>query len=135
MILFFVLAILTAAVVVLFSLFAPHKLPWYRPRLALNSHSAEMVRVQIPRQPIVMEGLASPEEETRLDPTLQEKVSRLETILLEKNTLIEKLQKQVVAEKSLREDFDKVKALLDEEIINLRKQNRELKAKQEKMNA
>ena len=83
----------------------------------------------LPRQPMIMEGLAEPELEISMDPSAQEKVVRLESILLEKNVTIEKLQKQIAAEKSHRDEFEKLKILLDEEIGSLRKYNRELKTK------
>lgn len=132
MILFFVLLILLISAVVLISLFAPQRLPWYRPHLVLNPANSDMIRVveRVPVQPVIMEGLADPDPEPkRNDPELEEKISRLENILLEKNAAIEKLQRQVTAEKAHRSEFDKVKAILDEEIVKLRKQNKELKAK------
>ena len=139
MILFFILAVLVipvTAAIVLLSLFAPHKLPWYRPHLLLSANRQETVQPRsYPRQPVILEGLAEPEPERNdLDISSKEKVARLENILLEKNAAIEKLQKQISTDKNLREDFEKVKALLDEEIVSLRKQNRDLKIRQEKLN-
>lgn len=132
MILFLVLLILLVSAIVLVSLFAPHLFPWYRPHLILNPADSDMVRTpaSTPVQPVIMEGLADPDPEpARYDPSLEEKIVRLENILLEKNAVIEKLQRQVTAEKAHRTEFEKVKAILDEEIVKLRKQNKELKAK------
>jgi hypothetical protein len=124
MIFFFVLTILSTAAIVLISLFAPHKLPWYRPSLILTSP----IHREVYKQPIIVEGLAELEEES-FDISAQEKVAKLEAILLEKNTAIEKLQKQLTAEKSNRADFEKVQNVLNEEIQNLRTQNKELKTR------
>jgi len=133
MILFFVLSILILSTIVVISLFAPEKLPWYRPHLMLNPQASDFVKVKplvsAIRQPIIIEGLADPEPEKTMDLSAQEKIARLENMLIEKNATIEKLQKQVIGEKASRVEFEKVKALLDEEIASLRKQNRELKIK------
>lgn len=125
MILIFILLIAISAAVVLVSLFAPHKLPWYRPSLVLNSSEIQRVHdvEPLPKQPLIMEGLAEPE----LEITSQERVAKLEAILSEKNTVIEKLQKQLAAEKSHRSEFEKIQAVLNEEIQSLRSQSKELK--------
>jgi hypothetical protein len=52
---------------------------------------------------------------------------KFERLLLEKNQLIDRLQKQVEAERSHRLEFEKVKELLSEEILRLKEQNRGLK--------
>ena len=119
--------IIVVAVIVLISLFAPEKLPWYRPHLVIEKiQKIEPVNIQeITRPPVVMEGLAEPESDFNI--SLDENVARLETILLEKNQTIEKLQRELAAEKSHRGEFEKIKAILDEEIQKLRIQNKELK--------
>jgi hypothetical protein len=128
MILFFLFVITIAAIIILMSLFAPHMLPWYRPHLILNpSEMQPLTTTIIRKQPIIIEGLAEFEIEGNGNISLEEKESRLDHILIEKNSMIEKLQKQLIAEKSHRLEFEKVKGLLDKEILNLRKQNKEFK--------
>ena len=56
---------------------------------------------------------------------------KFERLLSEKNQLIDRLEKQVEAERSHRLEFEKVKELLDEEILRLKEQNRGLKAPKE----
>ena len=56
---------------------------------------------------------------------------KFERLLSEKNQLIDRLQKQVEAERSHRLEFEKVKELLDEEILRLKEQNRGLKIPKE----
>ncbi|MBF0489919.1 MAG: hypothetical protein HQL15_04800 [Candidatus Omnitrophica bacterium] len=127
MILIFVLMILVAAILVLIYMLAPQIFPWYRPHLILNSSEMQSIRVQ--RRPMVMEGLIDHEFERNVDMNAEDKVARLETILVEKNRSIEKLQKQLMAEKAHRQEFENLRMLLDEEIQNLRNQNKELKNK------
>ena len=119
--------IIVVAVIVLLSLFAPEKLPWYRPHLILEKATkVEPIKTQeIVQQPMVMEGLAEPESDFHI--SLDENVARLETILFEKNTIIEKLQRELAAEKTHRGEFEKIKAILDEEIQKLKIKNKELK--------
>ncbi len=52
---------------------------------------------------------------------------KFERLLLEKNQLIDRLEKQVEAERSHRLEFEKVKELLNGEISRLKEQNRGLK--------
>ena len=129
--LFLLLILCIAAVIVLISLFAPHQLPWYRPHLMLSQ--GEIIPIKpVPaarKQPMVMEGLVGVESNEEDNISLRDKAGRLESILLEKNVTIEKLQKQLLAEKSHREEFEKIRALLDEEITKLRAQNKKLKLK------
>jgi hypothetical protein len=101
-------------------------LPWYRPHLILSSSEMQPIS-QKPRQPVVMEGLAEIEKEP--NPDLIEQISKLESILLEKNRSIERLEKKLKAEWANRLEFEKVKNILDEEIVYLRTQNKELKTK------
>ena len=129
MILFFLLVVVILTIVVLLSLFVPHKLPWYRPHLVLSSSEVTMIQPQtVSRQPMVMEGLVEPDK-IDLDVSSQEKIDRLENILIEKTALVEKLQKQVLAEKSHRTEFEKVQTLLEGEVTKLRKLNQELRVK------
>ena len=130
MILFFVLLISIITVIVLLSLFEPRALPWYKPHLMLTSSEIEPIRTpMVHKQPLIMEGLVDPEPERNRDISSKEKVDRLENILIEKNIAIDKLQKQVAAEKSHRTEFAKVQKILEEEITKLRAQNKKLKLK------
>ncbi len=56
---------------------------------------------------------------------------KFERLLSEKNQLIDRLEKQVEAERSHRLEFEKVKELLSEEISKLKEQNRGLKISKE----
>ena len=129
MVIFLLLVIFSLAGVVLISLFSPQSLPWYHPPLILDK--SEMVTMPAPQtiihRPVVMEGLAEPEDDFELP--VEENVSRLESILHEKNRTIERLQRELAAEKSHRGEFEKVKSILDDEIKNLKTKNKELKSK------
>src|SRR5258707_761546 len=115
MVLFLILFIIVAAAIVLISLFAPEKLPWSKPHLILDRREIEPIKIEpVTRQPIIMEGLAEPESDFSI--SFEENVARLENIIGEKNRLIEKLQRELTAERSHRTEFEKVKAILDEEI-------------------
>ena len=128
MIFFFILAILILAAYVLISLLAPQTLPWYRPHLILERHEPPHNANPVPtRQPLIMEGLVEPESDFNM--SLEENVARLESILHEKNRAIEKLQRELTAERSHRQEFEKVKAIMDGEIQNLKSKNKELKTK------
>ena len=128
MIVFFLLLILLTALVVLINLFNPKILPWYRPSLILGkSEISPIIEPKPKRRPIVLEGLHEPDENFRL--SLEENISRLEMILGEKNIMIEKLQRELTAEKSHRLEFEKVKELLDDEILTLRRKFKNLKEK------
>ena len=56
---------------------------------------------------------------------------KFERLLLEKNRMIDRLQRDLKAERSHRLEFEKVKELLSEEISRLKKQNRGLKISKE----
>lgn len=56
---------------------------------------------------------------------------KFERLLSEKNQLIDRLEKQVEAERSHRLEFEKVKEMLSEEISRLKEQNRGLKISKE----
>jgi hypothetical protein len=130
MTLFFVVMIAFAGAIVLISLFAPHKLPWYRPHLILNSSQFSVGTQTMPQQPNLLESFLSPEiPDESLEIALEGKILKLETMLTEKNTVIEKIQKQLAAERTHRQEFEKIQSLLNEEIKNLRAQNRELKVR------
>ena len=126
MVFFFILLIIVVAAIVLISLFSPQSLPWYRPHLVLSRSEIEELPAQpVARQPVVMEGLAEPESDFNVP--LEENIARLEGVLHEKNRTIEKLQKELAVEKSHRLEFEKIKAILDGEIQNLKAQNKALK--------
>ncbi len=52
---------------------------------------------------------------------------KLERLLLEKNKLIERLQRELEAERLHRLEFEKVREMLNDEILRLKEQNRGLK--------
>ncbi|MEI7999295.1 MAG: hypothetical protein WCH62_07325 [Candidatus Omnitrophota bacterium] len=126
MVIFFILLVLILAALILISLFSPQKLPWYRPHLNFKTSEFELSeRRSVSRQSAGMEGAVEPEGDFNIP--LEENVARLENILNEKNRFIERLQRELAAEKGHRTEFEKVKAILDDEIKNLRSQNKELK--------
>jgi len=88
----------------------------------LLSGDAPLFRIALPSKG---PGASAP---TELPVAITEKFERL---LLEKNQLIDRLQKQVEAERSHRLEFEKVKELLNEEISKLKEQNRGLKIPKE----
>ena len=109
---FLILLIFIVAIIVLISLFAPQSLSWYRQLLVLEKKKGDDFHVP-----------------------LEENTTKLEAMLSEKNRTIEKLQKQLVTEESHRAEFEKVKTILDEEIQNLKAQNKTLKIPAGKNNA
>ena len=59
--------------------------------------------------------------------TLEERYHKLEILLNEKNQIITKLETRFKNACEDREEFEKIKALLEEQIVELREQNRTLK--------
>ncbi len=53
---------------------------------------------------------------------ITEKIHKMDLLLLEKNKMIHRLQTQLEAERSNRENFERVKLLMDQEINHLRQQ-------------
>ncbi len=108
--------------------------PWGKPRLLADSVS------EVPVQPeSLMENLPiaidMPMQADEMPAAEVNKTARMEILLLEKNKAIEKLQKELQAERSNRSEFDKVKAIMDEEIGRLKDQVRSLKQVKEQRNA
>ena len=58
---------------------------------------------------------------------LSEKLVVIESLLVEKNKMIERLQKQLYAERSHRSEFETIKSVMDEEIVRLKGQVKNLK--------
>lgn len=129
MVLILVLIIVTLTCLIFISLFAPRQLPWYKPSLVLGSES-DIQSVKVDRRslsPVLSEGLAEPEGDFHIP--LEEQMLKLGTIISEKNRLIEKLRKELAVYHSHREEFEKIKSILEEEIQQLKIQNKELKNK------
>lgn len=127
MILFLIFIILILGIIVLISLFAPHKLPWYRPHLIISSSEITPMDQPVAISKVMLEEkLVSSDVEFKL--SLKEQVSKLEIILGEKNRLIEKLQKELSSQKDQRFEFDKVQSLLNQQIEELKNKNKKLKS-------
>ena len=71
-------------------------------------------------------------EETEILPV--EKFNKMEALLLEKNKMIDRLFKELEAERSHRGEFDKVKNIMDAQMMRLKEQIKTLK-QQEKAHA
>ena len=103
--------------------------------VAFRLLSGDVVLLRPPDISVVpVSGLPDPID-APMDPeppaSLAQRLEKVERLLLEKNTLIDRLQGEVEAERSHRLEFEKVRSLLDEEIVRLKEQNRALKAQQQ----
>jgi len=125
---FLIVLIVVVSVIVLLSLFYPQALPWPRPHLNLIKSEIEPIKDYPQTRQAPLKGASvKSKSENDFQISLEENVARLETILHEKNRTIEKLQRELASEKSHKREYDKIKAILDDEIINLKTQNKELK--------
>ena len=70
-----------------------------------------------------------------LSDSVTDQLNRMEKLLVEKNKLIDKLQKSLESERAHRSQFMKIKAMMDEEIERLKTQNKTLKPKKEQTHA
>ena len=124
---FLIFIIFILAAYVILTLFIPQKLPWYRPHLILSkSEMTEMPPMPtVVKQPLILEGLAEPEDELRM--SAKDQVARLESILLDKNRTIERLQRELLVEKEGRSGLETLKVILEKEIENLKIKNKRLK--------
>jgi hypothetical protein len=68
------------------------------------------------------------EKSLQADQSSQEKITKLEVLLAEKNREIDRLRSQLGVHLDHSADFEKLKCILEEEIQNLRAQNRALKS-------
>ena len=131
---FLIFIIFVLGIIVLISLFAPQSLPWYRPHLILSS--SEMITIKEPAsipKPVFVNHHVDVEDENNA--ALKEKVARLESILVEKNRTLEKLQKEYSAQKEHRFEFEKVQLLLEQEIAQLKTKHKKLKSQIGESNA
>ena len=105
-------------------------LPWGRHRLLPDSAAYQPDQASIiDRLPVAIDTPMEPEE---MPMALTEKLKKMEALLLEKNKLIDRLQRNLEAERSHRCEFEKVKSIMDEEIARLKEQ---IKSRPQKENA
>ncbi len=100
--------------------------PWW-PRLRLKVPAAPV--------PVLPDAIDLPMDAQEMPMSLTAKAAKVELLLLEKNKLIDRLQSDLEAERSHRQEFEKVKALLDDQILKLKEQNRALRTQREPRNA
>ena len=105
---------------------------WPRPRLLDEDNIALRPKVPVAPEPVLPEAIDLPVDPQDMPIPLTVKAEKLEVLLLEKNRLIDRLQNELEAERSHRQEFEKVKDLLDEEIVRLKEHNRVLRTHKEK---
>ena len=71
------------------------------------------------------------DEEEEISLPTDDSFIKLDNLLLEKNKLIAKLQKDIESERAHRVEFDNVKVVMDQEILRLKDQIRQLKQSKE----
>ncbi len=110
------------------------RFPWQRPSLMVDSAvPVDSIYEHAPEHlPVAIDTPMQPEE---IPLPLNEKFSRMDALLLEKNKLIEQLQKDLACERSHRGEFDKVRSIMDEEIARLKDQLKKLKTQKEQAHA
>ena len=104
-------------------------IPWRRPNLLKDSTD-----VSVKEQPLAYDHLPTaidtPIEAHDMPEELSQKLFKMEMLLIEKNKLIERLQREVQAERAHRNEFEKVKSIMDDEVLRLKDQVRQLKNKE-----
>ena len=114
------------AVLITFRLLSGDPL-WPRPRLLDEDNIVLRSKTSALPVPVLPEAIDLPMDAQDMPMSLTAKTEKIELLLLEKNKLIDRLQSDLEAERSHRQEFEKVKALLDEEIIRLKEHNRALR--------
>ena len=76
-----------------------------------------------------------PMQQDEMPVSLSDKVDKMDALLLEKNKLLDRMQKDLEAERSHRAEFDKIKTIMDEEIQRLKEQIKSLKKQKEQTHA
>jgi hypothetical protein len=136
-ILLFLLAVVAVAVIVTMRLLepemyvklrsrAPINFPWSRP------HLKEVVFEPVNELPVAID-TPMRQDEMPVEVSENAQIAKLETLILEKNTLIERLQRQLAAEQRNREAFEDVKKVMDAELLRLKTEIKQLK-RQERSN-
>ena len=106
---------------------SPSPWPWLRPRLLDEDNIALRPKAPAASEPALPEAIDLPMDPQDVHVPLTVRAEKLELLLLEKNKLIDRLQSDLEAERSHRQEFEKVKDLLDEEILRLKEHNRALR--------
>jgi hypothetical protein len=136
-ILLFLLAVVAVAVIVTIRLLEPEMymklrsrgpidFPWNRP------HLKEVVFEPVSELPVAID-TPMRQDEMPVEVSENTKIAKLETLILEKNTLIERLQRKLAAEEHNREAFENVKKIMDAELTRLKTEIKQLK-RQERSN-
>ena len=137
LVLFLLVAVIFAVLITFRLLSGDQPWPWQWPRPRLLDEDNIVLRPKIPvaPEPVLPEAIDLPVDPQDMPIPLTVKAEKLELLLLEKNKLIDRLQSELEAERSHRQEFEKVKELLDEEIARLKEKNRALKNQKELNNA
>ena len=96
--------------------------PWKRPRLLPDSSTK--LKPVIAHSPA---DITMPARQDGIEGSLLAKLNKVEFLLAEKNRAIDRLGKELEAERSHRLEFDKVKNIMDTEITRLKEQIKNLK--------
>ena len=134
LVLLLVIAVVFAVLVTFRLLSGDAPWPWRWPRPHLLDEDDIALRPQAPAAPVPVlpEAIDLPVDPQDMPIPLTVKAEKIELLLLEKNKTIDRLQSDLEAERSHRQEFEKVKDLLDEEIIRLKEHNRALRTHKEK---
>ena len=102
----------------------------HRPRFHFPWGRAHLIP-DVPAEAVAMEELPmaidTPMQPEEMPIIVNDKLIKLETLLLEKNKLIERLQRELEAERSTRKTFENVKAIMDAELNRLKSDIKSLK--------
>ena len=99
--------------------------PWSRP------HLLEEPSAHIPVVDHLPPAIDLPLQTEEMSVPAAEKITKVEILLLEKNRLLDRLQKQLEAERSHRAEFEKVKEVMEGEIKRLKDQIKNIKHKEQ----
>ena len=127
-----IVAVIFAFLIVFRLLSGDQPWPWPRPHLLDEDNIALRPKVPVAPALALPEAIDLPVDPQDMPIPLTVKAEKLEVLLLEKNKLIDRLQSDLEAERSHRQEFEKVKDLLDEEIVRLKEHNRVLRTHKEK---
>ena len=88
--------------------------PWRRP------HLSNEIPLKLPVVDALPPAIDMPMQPEEMQVTIGDKLNKMDLLLLEKNTVIERLQKELESERANRAEFENLKKILDEEIRDLK---------------
>ena len=96
--------------------------PWGRAHLIPDAPVENVLAME--ELPVAID---TPMQAEEMPAAVNDKLTKLEILLLEKNKAIARLQKELDAERSCRATFENVKGIMDEELLRLKSEIKSLK--------